>query len=449
MVAWLRAGRLGLQSFNVNLRSALLLLLVTTSLLAQTRKLSPKDLPPSAFKLISVKVTGTDHYTPEEITEAARLKIGATFTNDDFKAATERLGASGLFSDVAYTFQYASEGTRLTFQLTETDKLVPVRFDNIVWYSDDELMAQLHERVPLFRGRLPIAGNLPDRVSDGLQALMVERGVSGKVDYLRAGPDNGPIEAIVYSIRGPDIRIRKIAFSGASAAELEALNSAATRLEGADYVRSVLRMQEDKVFLPVYRERGYLKSSFGDPQAKVVEASANPTLVDVTFPVTPGPQFKSSAVQFSGEKAFPEDRLRSMIHLKTGEPANAVQLQEDVLAIKKLYGTKGYMAAGIEPTPQFDDAQSTVTYVIAVNEGDVFKMGELTIEGLDKETTARLQEDWKLRGGDAYDASYPHRFLSETTGELKGMGAWNTTIHETVDDKDKIVDVTIRYDPKA
>ncbi len=416
---------------------------------AQTRKLSPKDLPPSAFKLISVKIAGRDRYTPEEITEAARLKIGETFTNDDFKAATERLGASGAFSDVAYTYQYASEGTRLTFQLTESDKLVPVRFDNIVWYSDDELLAQLHERVPLFHGRLPVSGYLADRASDALQALMVERGVSGKVDYLRAGPENGPIEAIVYSIKGPDIRVRKTDFSGASPAEFEALQTAAARLEGADYSRSLLRAQEDKVFLPIYLARGYLKSSFGDPQAKVVGGTSNPTLVDVTFPLVPGTQYKVSAVQVAGAQAFSQDRLRSLIHLKPGEPADAVQLQDDFLAIKKLYGTKGYMAAELQPTPQFDEAQSTVNYLIEVREGDVFKMGELTIEGLDKQTTARLEDDWKLRGGDPYDSSYPHRFLTENTVELKGMGGWNETIHETLDDKDKIVDVSIRYDPKA
>ena len=415
---------------------------------AQTRKLSPKDLPPSAFKLISVKITGTDRYTSEEITEASGLKIGGSFTNDDFKAATERLGASGVFSDVAYTYQYASEGTRITFQIAEATKLVPARFDNIVWYSDDELRAQLHERVPLFHDRLPLGGNLPDRVSDALQALMVDRGVSGKVDYLRAGPENGPIDAIVYSIKGADIRIRKTDFSGASPAEIEALRAAATRLEGSDYLRSLLRVQEDKVFLPIYLERGYLKSSFGDPQAKVAEGTSNPTLVDVTFPVTPGAQYKVSTAQFAGEKAFPEDRLRAVIHLKPGEAANAVQLQEDLLAVKKLYGTKGYMAVNVEPTPQFDEAKATVDYLIEVREGDVFKMGELAIEGLDKETTARLEEDWKLRGGDPYDSSYPHRFLTENSVELKGMGGWNTTIGEAVDAKDKIVDVTIRYDPK-
>jgi outer membrane protein assembly factor BamA len=433
----------------VKLRLAFLLALsLALFASAQTRKLSPKDLPPSAFKLVSVKVTGTTRYTPEEITEISGLKLGQSFTNDDFKAATERLGESGAFSDVAYSFQYATDGTKLTFQLTETDKLVPTRFDNIVWYTDEELVAKLHDRVPLFHGQLPVAGKLPDQVSDALQALMVERGVSGRVDYLRSAQSDGPIDAIVYSIKGPDIRIRNTDFTGASPAELSTLEVGAKRLEGTAYLRSLLRVQEDRVFVPIYLERGYLKSSFGDAQAKVIGDSSNPTLVDVTIPVVPGLEYKVDTADFSGQTAFPVEKLRPLIHLQSGQPANAVQLQDDILAIKKLYGTKGYMEVAIDPVPQMDDTRSTVKYQIEIREGGVFKMGELIIEGLDTQTTARLVEDWRLRGGDPYDSSYPSRFLEDTAQDLKGMGGWNTTIHESVDNKDKVVDITLRYDPK-
>ncbi|HKS74733.1 MAG TPA: hypothetical protein VJQ82_16130, partial [Terriglobales bacterium] len=116
--------------------------------------------------------------------------------------------------------------------------------------------------------------------------------------------------------------------------------------------------------------------------------------------------------------------------------------------IRQLYGTKGYMAASLHPAPQMDDQQATVKYAIAVHEGDVYKMGDLNIEGLDKQTTARVQEAWRLRGGDPYDSSYPKRFLEETAREIEGMGAWRISTREALDDKDKVVDVTLRYDPK-
>jgi outer membrane protein assembly factor BamA len=434
----------------VRLRYVLpLVLLFTVAATAQTRKLSAKELPPSAFKLIAVNVTGNQRYTPQEITDLAGLKLGQTVGDSDFKLAVQHLGDTGAFTDLAYSYQYSDQGTRLTLQVTENDKLVAARFDNIVWYSDKELLEKLHERVPLFHGQLPVAGNLADQVSDALQALLIERNVQGRVDYLRSAPENGPIDAIVYSIRGNDIRIRNMEFAGASAAERGPLQDAAKPLEGTDYSRTVLRVQEEKVFLPVYLERGYLKTSFGDAQAKVVAGTASPTLVDVTFPVDPGLQYKVSEVQISGQSAFPVSQLRPIIHLQTGQPANAVQLEEDLLAMRKLYGTKGYMAVTIHPDPEMDDTQSTVKYLIAIQEGAVYKMGELTIEGLDTQTTARLQEDWKLRGGDPYDASYPRRFLDETNQELAGMGAWKISVHEAVDDKEKVVDLTLHYDPQS
>ena len=51
----------------------------------------PKELPPSAFKLISVKTTGTKRYKSEEIIAATGLQIGQTVSEDDFKKAARAL----------------------------------------------------------------------------------------------------------------------------------------------------------------------------------------------------------------------------------------------------------------------------------------------------------------------------------------------------------------------
>lgn len=428
---------------------AILFLVLLSSLLpAQTRKLAPKDLPASAFKLISVKVTGTRH-TSEEIVGASGLQIGQTVSDDDFKSASRALGETGAFSNVLYAFQYSTQGTKLEFQLTDNDQLVPARFDNFVWFSDQEVMQKLHQRVPLFDGKLPVAGSLADQVSDALQAVLIEHNVPGRADYLRSAALNGPIEAFEFRVTGPVIHIRNVDFAGAGADQLPALETAAKKLPGQDYLRSKLRAQEDKDFLPVYLARGYLKANFGDAQAKVVQDTSEETLVDVTFPVDPGRQYKVAEIQLSGYKAFPDDKLRGLIRQPVGQPANAVQLGEDIDAIQKLYGTKGYMSASVQPAPQMDEAQSTVKYLLEFHEGDIFKMGDLDIQGLDTRTTARLQDEWKLRGGDPYDSSYPAQFVRQALKQLELMGEWNVTIHESVDQKDKLVDVTLRFDPKS
>ena len=80
------------------------------------------------------------------------------------------------------------------------------------------------------------------------------------------------------------------------------LEAAAKKLEGADFLRSILRTQEDKNFLPIYLQQGYLKAAFGDAQAKIVQDSPQETIVDVTFPVDPGRQYKLTAVEIAGTR---------------------------------------------------------------------------------------------------------------------------------------------------
>jgi outer membrane protein assembly factor BamA len=423
--------------------------LCLSSALAQTHKPSPKDLPSSAFKLISIKTTGTTRYKSEEVIAASGLRIGQTVSEDDFKKAARVLGETGAFGDVLYSFQYSADGTKLELQVQDAERFVPARFENLVWFSDQELFDQLHAQVPLFQGQLPVGGDLADQVSNALQGMLIAHNLQGRVDYLRAAEEDGPIEAFVFTVTGPQIHIRNISFAGAGESELPLLEAAARKLQGADFSRSILRTREDKDFLPIYLQRGYLKATFGDAQAKVVLNSAQETVVDVTFPVDAGRQYKLTAIDLTGNKSFSTDTLRTLLHLQLNQPANAVQLETDIEAMEKLYGTRGYMAVRIQANPETDDADASVKYGLQFQEGDVYSMGDLEIRGLDSHMTARLQEDWKLRGGDPYDSSYPKKFLEQADKEISLLSDWNASVRESLNPQDKTVDVTLRFDSKA
>jgi outer membrane protein insertion porin family len=161
--------------------------------------------------------------------------------------------------------------------------------------------------------------------------------------------------------------------------------------------------------------------------------------------VHPGKQYKVSGLEIAGCKAVPEDTLRTLIHVKAGETANAIQLEKDLEAVKQLYGTRGYVAANVRVESRPDDSQPTVLYLVRISEGDVYRMGDLKIHGLDSKTTARLENDWTLRPRDVYDASYPGRFVEQA---YKEIGDWNTSVHESVDEMNKTVDVEVRFDPR-
>ena len=433
------------------------ILLSTVALQTVTAQKKPSGSKASAAdKLVALKVTGTTRYTDREILAASGLQMGQNAAEGDFKEAVKKLGASGVFSEVVYSFISSDAGVKLELQLADTDKskLVPAQFANFVWFTDDEVRSALQSRVPLFKQLLPLGGNLSDRVSEALQSILTDKHLPGRVDFLReADQSSGTLTAVVYRVEEVSIRIRAVEFPGASPEQATLLTSAAHRLTGAEYGRTALAAATKLDLLPVYLQRGYLKAAFGPSDARVVPEpaaardaqDAAELQVDAIIPVTPGKVYATSAVQWKGNSALTTAEIAPLLHLPAGQPVDAVRLLRDLNNVAKLYRSRGYMVVQIKPDAQFDDEKSTVDYDIQVVEGDLYKMGELDILGLDTESKARMLAAWTLREGQPYNADYPDKFREDTQQLLPRGLTWGVTIHATPDAKDKTVDVEIRF----
>ena len=438
---------------------AILLLFTAVQLKSSqvSRQRGSQPLPSSAHKLVAVNVIGTTRYSSAEVLAASGLRIGEEVSDDDFKRASRQLGETGAFSDIAYSFSYSVAGTKVEFKLADSGKLLPAHFEDFVWFTDDELQRRIKAHVPLFKGELPGSGRMPDEVSDVLQAMLVEKDVPGHVNYVRTEGPSGHIESFDYSVSDVLIRVRKVLFTGANPAELPSLEQAAERMPDREYSRSTFNIFVLRRLLPVYYSRGYLKASFGQPQPMVVKETAdeatdepkNLTVVDVTLAVEPGQQYKLSRLEWSGNREVTTETLQSMVRLAPGQPANTVQLSDSLAEVRTLYGSKGYITASIKPDFQFDDAAGTVAIRLEVNEGSIYRMGDLEFRGIDNSLTAKLRAAWRLRQGDVYDATYLKEYLAKTIKLLPAALDWDVTPHVAANTRDQTVDVDLQYSAKA
>jgi outer membrane protein assembly factor BamA len=427
---------------------------------AATQSSSQKSLaqmPASARQLIAIKVTGSKRFPEDAIAAATGLQMGAAVDDDEFKKAARRLGDTGVFTEVGYTFSYSSAGTKVEFHVSDAGKFVPAYFEDFVWFTDTELRKRIKEHAPLFDGELPIFGRMADLVSDVLQAMLVENAIPGHVEFVRTGKADGPIESINYHVTDVLIQIRKIEFTGAGEAEIPLLEAAGQRLPDREYSRVRLAQLVQKQLLPVYYSRGYLKAQFREPQPKVVKQPSaenedgprNQTVVDVTYAVTPGQQYKLKSVDWSGNKEFPTETLQKMVRAEPGQPANTIRIGDNLKDIQKLYGSHGFVTAAIKADAEFDDAASAVVIHLVVTEGFAYHMGELEFRGLDNSLTAKLRNLWKLRLGDVYDSTYLSDFLPAAEKLLPATLDWDVASHVTANVRDKSVDVDIIYSVKA
>lgn len=401
-----------------------------------------------SYKLLSIHVKGLEHFTESQVVEASGLRLGQFAGEEEFKHAAQKLGETGLFTQLNYSYKYSTEGCNLELQVAENDKLIPIVFDNLVWFSDDELLNMLRARVPLFAGRVPGEGHLTDQIADALGSILNERKIAGRVEYMASSKEDGPIEAYDYKLSMHAVVVRNMDFPGAAAEETTALQAAAKPLAGQDYLRTKMRVQEQFNFLPVYHARGYLKAQFEEAQAKVAQDGTQ-TVVDVSFPVNPGERYKLTDVKFAGNSVFPAEKLREIIHLKAGEAANSVQLADDLQQLHKLYGTRGYLFAHAEAVPTLDDAAATVGYQINVIEDEMYRMGELNIDGVPLENAKRMVAQWQMKKGDAYDNSYPQRFFSIMYRDFGLRASYDVAPKEAINRQDKTVNVTLHFVPRS
>ena len=142
---------------------------------------------------------------------------------------------------------------------------------------------------------------------------------------------------------------------------------------------------------------------------------------------------------------FPVEKLRELIHLKPGQTADAVQTVQDVDALKRLYGTRGYMGVRVRTTPEMNDADSTVNYLFQFEEGSIYKMGDLEVRGLDSKASERIGVAWKVQAGQTYDSGYIRVFLDSIADQFPS-DQWRITYRETPEDQDKVVDVSLRFE---
>jgi outer membrane protein insertion porin family len=402
------------------------------------------------FKLAGVKVIGSTRYQESEIVRAAGLTLAQGITLDALKEAAGRLGTAGAFAEVSYRYQTQGDALTAEFTVKDAAQLLPCSFENFVWFSKEELLNGLSSRVPLFEGRVPLGGTMSDNVSSGLVAMLEERGIHAQVQSTPLGRVGGPVVGMQFKAVGVTIPVRKIEFTGVQKIDPTLLQEAARPLMDKDFEASYIRGFSNGGIARVYQQQGYLKAQFGDPVPQLMQGDAPPNSVLVTIPVTEGELYRLKGINWSGESAIPYPGLAKTITVAVGSPVNAVQLEQDVLALPLLFHPKGYIEADVKWKAILDDATHTAAYQIQINQGDLYRLGKVEITGLDEAHVRSLEKLCRLHTGDPYDSGYWNTFLQQSAPYLPPSASgwkagWQVTFHKDT----KTVDVKVIFAPGA
>jgi outer membrane protein assembly factor BamA len=359
------------------------------------------------FTLRRVEVVGLKKLSPQKVIDASGLKVGDTISPDMIDAAAEKLVESGLFKKLGYKLRTSADEATVIFEVEEASRNLPVVFENFVWFSEDELARTIRQDVPYFDGTAPEAGTTTDKIAAALQRLLSQKKIPGRVEHMPYANLAKGTQEILFTVEGIKIRVCSLHFPGAAAISEADLIKASQPLLKSDYSRKDASGFANYTLFPLYRHLGFLRAQFHEPTA-TLEASpgACENGVALTIPIDEGTVYSWGAADWAGNQALTNDDLTAALGMTPGEVADGARIDKGLKDMRKAYAHRGYLAAAIKESTEFDDATKRVSYRFLVNEGSRYFMGDLIVNGLPVEEVERLKAKWTLGSNAVFDESY-------------------------------------------
>src|ERR1700761_297745 len=380
-----------------------------------------KQPPPGTLHTISVK--GNRLYSSPAIIHVSGLKIGDRVSAAIVEQARKKLQDTELFSNVTdeYRFSVATPVEYdLTFEVSETTQLFPVRFERLD-ASPDELRKYLRDHVELYADRIPGTEGVLHRYSAAIQDFLAQgKAKSPKIHAIVSNDDPKEL-AVVFSPDIPPPTISQVIVTGNKAVDtgaiLRAVNAVAIGVPVSDVrLQSIL----NGAIKPLYAAKGYAAVSF--PKVET-EPSKTDRGVVVKVDIKEGPAFTFGSIRFRGA-GLDEDEIRSNITFKPGQAFNADQVDNFRRDLAHRLRRHGYLDATVLTDSQPDDTKHTVNITYTVAPGSIYTFAKLDVQGLDVTTEPVIAKLWGEKPGRPFNPDYPDFFLKrvEEQGLFDNLG---------------------------
>jgi outer membrane protein insertion porin family len=424
---------LPMTTHNLNLSRYLSLSLVLFSFLSAAHGQS--------FLPKRIIFTGAPDFKQDELLAASGLKANTAVSQKEIQAAAQKLNDTGAFSDIRYAF----DSTGLTFRLTPATDLLPVRYNNFVWWQSEELDKVLRQRVPLFRGKTTAYGYLADIISAALTALLAEKGITATVMATPYEPRRGaPIESIGFSVTSPPILIHSLAIEGTSAEMMQHLQPVIHNFSGLDFDTHGTPTSIGSEIAAVYSNYGYLDvdvTSIREGEPKLADGHLD---LDVVASIKEGELYHLTHIDWPGSDIYSAADFTKNAKLKPGDIAAQSALRATLQPLRKSYAGKGYMEAKIKAVPEMDHTAHTVSYSVSVEPGAQYRVQAIKTLNLTDVQQKEFDSAWRLKPGEIYDENYVTSFLTKNTA-LRSLEGYSGSFKTVGNPDTHLAVVTITF----
>lgn len=369
---------------------------------------SAVSAPAQKFQPKSILFEGDPEYTNAELLAAAGLKSDAVLSYADMQDYSKRLLDSGVFASVAFKF----DGQDLTFMLAPSTDLCTVRFENIPFAPGKDLDTEIHDRVPLYHGKVPTEGGINDDVRAALEKILAAEGLEATITAVTASDlSSHKVDAVSYSITTPPVMAAVTHIDGASIQLQSKVQAIAAEVLKNPYSTGSTTDNLARAIQQFYGDMGFAAAKVEAARAGNASLQSGVIVIPLSVHVEEGRIYQVAAVHLPPGTPVTQQEIDKTLAPSIGGQSIGIRLRSMWALIAERYHSKGNLDCKVTPHAVFNDADSTVSYNVDVDPGPVYHLGFVKFDNVSDDLRTLLIRNWQMLPGDPFDQSYVANFL--------------------------------------
>ena len=331
--------------------------------------LSTAALALSPFTIRDIRVEGAQRIEAGTIFSYLPLKVGDAVTDEKASAALKSLYDTGFFSDV----RLESDHEVLVVIVQERPAISKIDINGAKEFNKEQLTEAL-KSIGLAEARI-YDKSLLDKAEKELTRQYLSKGRYSAQVTTTVTPMERNRVALTFNIsEGEVARIKEINIVGATVFKEKVLLDQ-LQLTTSDWFTwytkndqySKQKLSGDlETLRTYYQNHGYLEFAVDSTQVSITPDKQD---IYITVNVVEGQQYKVSDVKLAGQFIVPEDDLKKLVTLKSGDTFSREKVTNSTKAISDRLGNEGYSFANINANPDINKEGRTAAFTFVVDPG--------------------------------------------------------------------------------
>ena len=376
----------------------------------QLEQPKPPQLPAQAGQYIeAVEFRGLRRVPLDTAKALIQTKAGDLYNLEILDRDFMQLWNSGRFDDLRIEVEPGNAGLLIRFVVIERRVIRSIDYLGIKSVSVSDILDRFKERKVGLAVESQYDPNKIQHAAIVLKELLGERGH----EYASVNPvveqvPPASLKVTFHVDEGPTVKVGKIDIVGNHAfkrdwvvwqmADLRPYGIPHSPVLSNVFARSydVIKLEDDTERIRMgYLNQGYFKAKVGNTSVKIVRRGGSgwrlPIVMmnmphidaDITVHVDEGPQYHLRNVYFQGITLFkaPDALMRPLFKMGPGDVFSADKLKKGMEAMRKLYGSFGYIDFSPDPNPDFIPDTNQVDLTITCDEGKQFFVRRIDFQG--------------------------------------------------------------------